>query len=549
MEKERNLNSIINDMLKMGILISGRKAINKEGLISFERLSNEEIKNLDESEIAYATRSMGRAIFSIADDGQIVNYKGVNSCLREDENIIQDLTNAKVLYIPILQENGRKSKSSLCFIVQVDKKGDMRIKGLSPLEDIEIEANINFKMQGKKIKLPKILSVIEIPNELSKKLGLPIKISGNYNEFKSDYRDRNEEIKENLNNVLGNKYKEDKPEGLRAETMEEYVQRLEVSELEKLQKFAEENNLTIKDFTDAVDESYQLGQRYGQGIRILENPFRIADLEYYTGENNIEAINLLMEFSKKIQNQELQQEQISIERLFARQMGENIANMMNTGWICENLMHRQDYSLAAEMCDDSYINFKETLEDIYKVHKDNEGAIKIMREQYIIRYFVQFHLIGSNIKVLKDAMKLTGKSETEIEEMVSEYVRSFAKNIDFEKVGEVLSITQEEVKEIFEKGVVKQRNNYVQKMSRQINCGGEIEENEQIIQAHENNTDFYNELSERLGIELEKSTFGLEEITSKFDRFGNRIDNLNNRTDNLDRTTSIRDMNKNRSID
>lgn len=535
--EEKDLDNIINDMLKKGILISGRKTINEEGIISFERVSNEEIESLDKSEIAYATQSMGRGIFSIADDGKIINYKGVNSCLRDDENIIQDLTNAKVLYIPILQENGEESKSSLCFVVQVDKKGDMRIKGLSPLEDIEIEADVNSKMQGKEIKLPKMLSVIEIPNELSKKLGLPIKIPGNYNEFESDYRDRSDEIKGNLNNALGDKYKEDKLEGLRAETMEEYVQRLEVSELEKLQKFAEENNLTIKDFTDAVDESYQLGQRYGQGIRILENPFRIADLEYYTGKNDVEAINLLMEFSKKLQGKELEQEQISIERLFARQMGENIANMMNTGWMCENLMHRQDYSLAAEMCDDSYINLKEILEDLYKIHKDNEWAIKAMREQYITRYFVQFHLIGSNIKVLKDAMKLIGKSEIEIEEMVSEYVRSFAKKIDFEKVGEVLSITKEEVKEIFEEGVVKQRDDYAQKMSRQINRGGEIEENEQIIQAHENNTDFYKELSERLKVELEKQV--------KKDRFGYEIENPDKKKE-VDRSTSIRDM-KNRS--
>ena len=47
---------------------------------------------------------------------------------------------------------------------------------------------------------------------------------------------------------------------------------------------------TFEKFISYVDSSYSLGQRYGQAIREIETPFRIADIEYYKDQKNIEVL-------------------------------------------------------------------------------------------------------------------------------------------------------------------------------------------------------------------------------------------------------------------
>lgn len=494
------MNKYIKEMIQKNIIFGG-KISNKNGFVMFERLSLEELEKLDESEIAFATQSMGRAVFTVNSNGKIRNYKGVDSHLDNKEISPIDLGGVKSVYVSNPGKSYSESTYPINLVIFIGKKVDVRIRGGSPLEDLEIEADINAKMQRMGIKLPKIVSVKEFPYELARSIGLPTKIKGSYEDFFSDYAEEDKERKENLRNVYGENYIEDKVKGLRPERISEYFERIGVFESEQFQEFAQENGVTIEAFADYVDKVYSLGQRYGQAERVLENPFRISDLEYYIKKGDVGAIQNIVAFSE-----ELQQGQVSMENAFARQMGINIAKLMNSGWMCENFVYRQDYTLAGEMCDDSYFDVMEHLKGIDDRNRDNEGKRKAIRRDVIRKYFSQFYLIGSNIKVLQDEMNLRGKTKEEINSVISEYVSGFAQNIDFDEISKKFSVEPEKVKEIFANLIGTPRD-YVKMMASESRKSGIIQD-EAILLAHSGNNEFYNELSTRLAEELhiERST-------------------------------------------
>lgn len=164
------------------------------------------------------------------------------------------------------------------------------------------------------------------------------------------------------------------PDGLRPEKTSEYFRRIGVIDSEEFKIFAEKNHFTVNDFIEYVDKSYSLGQRYGQAVRIMESPFRISDLEYYVENNDISAIQDIVEFTQETQGTE-----VAFENIFAKQMGTNIALMMNKGWMCENFVHRQDYSLTGEMCDDSYFSLIEKMKSAEKRIQQNNKKMEEIR--------------------------------------------------------------------------------------------------------------------------------------------------------------------------
>ena len=95
----------------------------------------------------------------------------------------------QIEYAP--RENGYKVSA----VFFNDKKPEIRINGTSPLEDIEIEGDINKRLAGLGVKVPEIKYIKEIPQNFSIKYGLPIKIDGNLDEFKSDYAVEDDERK------------------------------------------------------------------------------------------------------------------------------------------------------------------------------------------------------------------------------------------------------------------------------------------------------------------------------------------------------------------
>lgn len=367
------LNKYIKSMVEKGMIIGG-KISTIDGFVMFQRVPLEELEQLDETEIAFATQSMGRAIFQIDSNNKIRNIKGVDSHLDNKENALVQLSGSATMPITTDGKDYLESTHPINLMVQPGKKLDIRIRGTSPLEDIEIEADINAKMQHLGIKLPQIESVREYPYELSEQLGLPTKIIGSYDEFTSDYRKENNQRKKNLHTIYGERYEEDLPDGLRPEKTSEYFRRIGVIDSEEFKLFAEGNHFTVNDFIECVDKSYSMGQRYGQAVRIMESPFRISDLEYYVENNDIIAIQDIVEFT-----QEMQETEVAFENIFAKQMGTNIALMMNKGWMCENFVHRQDYSLVGEMCDDSYFSLIEKMKSADKRIQQNNKEMEEIR--------------------------------------------------------------------------------------------------------------------------------------------------------------------------
>ena len=387
------MNNNIKSMLTKKILFGG-KISTKNGFTMFERLPLEEIEKLDDSEIAYATGSMGRAIFQITPDNKIKNIKGVDSHLENDEIYMKQLVNANAVYIP----NEGKTYSESTFPVNMiifpgDGHADLRWRGASPLDDLEEEAEVNAKMQGTGVKLPQIVSIRKFDNDFAKSVGLPT------------------------------------------------------------------------------------GERFGQTERIIENPFRVSDLEYFTKIGDVDAINDIVFFTENLRIKSFMKGEtsfnVSFENSFAKQMGKNVASLMNSGWSYKELLHRQDFTLSAEMCDDMYFYLPEKLE-------------RSQNPKYKSLYFLQLFTLGSTIKVLQDEMKLRGKSEYEIESVADEYINSFTENIDFLKMGRTLSRDAKLLKDLYIDEIEK-TDSFVERIISESGYNPK----EEIAQVNEGNEAFY----------------------------------------------------------
>lgn len=493
------MNKHIKSMIEKGILFGG-KISDIDGFLIFTRLAIEELEKLDETGIAFATGSMGRAIFQMNKDGSIKNIKGVDSHLENDEIITKQLAGAdasSALNPKVKEGSYREITYPINLVKFVDESLDVRIRGASPLEDLEEEAEKNLRMQREGIKLPQIDRVREMPVEVCEQLGLPIKVKGSYDDFGNvSYRWKNDQRKAFLHETLGEDYVEDLPSGLRAESLREYFIRTGLMELEEFRTFAEQKGKNVSDFVQAVDESYELGQRYGQTLRKIESPFRISDLEYYVKNGDIETVQDIVAFSNELFGKEM-----PFEIVFARQMGTNVARMMNSGWKYNNFMHRQDFSLAGEMCDDAYDNVKEHLEHLEHLDR-NSGKEKAITEFERRQYYLQIYTIASTIKVLQDEMKLRGKSKEETDKLLEDFVKSFSQNIDFQKVGEIFEDSKEQVEQFFTM-LTAAGNDYAYAMAEELQKPNEPKKyNEQVLQGHKNFSEFYDEFSRKLAEEL-----------------------------------------------
>ena len=260
----------IQKLIDTGTIICGR-IIEENGIIRFERIEPSQIENIPENERGFATASMGRAIFTIDKDGSIHNFKGVDSHLSTSELGPMDLVNAKSIeYAP--RTDGYKVSA----VVFNDKKPEIRINGTSPLEDIEIEGDINKRLAEMGIKVPTIRYIREIPQDFSMKYGLPIKVEGSLDEFKSDYAVEDDKRKKRLEEIYGSDYSQSLGENQRPESMREYLQRIGFLSSPKVQADIESLGYSMQDFIEAVDSSYSRGQRYGQAERTCGNGSEIV---------------------------------------------------------------------------------------------------------------------------------------------------------------------------------------------------------------------------------------------------------------------------------
>jgi hypothetical protein len=483
------MNKYIKRLIELGAVVGG-KITNEYGFTTFERLQNEELEKIDEKDLGFATKAMGRAIFKIDENGKIINYKGVDSHLENDESASATLVGSSTLNISKDNQSYKDSTYPINFVIFQGKRPDIRIRGASPLEDLEIEAYINSRMQNNGIKLPQIKKVREFNQEFLKKYSLPIKIDGSFEEFSSDYTEENHKMKEYLKQNYGENYVEENSNGKRPEKLSEYFKRLKIDQNEDLVKLLENNNFSVDDFINSVDTSYSLGQRYGQTERIVENPFRIADIEYYTNKKDVETIENIIAFSEDIQKLDE-----PLENYIAKQMGKNLGYMMNSGWMCENYVHRQDYSLAGEMCDDSYVYLPDALE---KDKKYSVGKCSAMQKQHKKLYFYQMYAISSTVKVLEDEMKLRGKSAEEIKQVEQDFISSFTNNLDLDKVTEFVGVP---AKKVFT-ALVQTPTNYEKLIASRETKNG-IQLNEEILYAYKGDNAFFDSISAGVAEKLE----------------------------------------------
>ena len=487
------MNKYLKNLIESKAVVAGRVIIDN-GFIIFQREDDlENIENIPEEELGFATTAMGRAIFKVSKDGKIINYKGVDSHLDNTEASLMNLVSVEAACIPNLNKSYKDSIYPMNLVVFYGKRPDIRIRGASPFEDLEIEADINSRMQGNGIKLPTIREVKEFSEEFALKYGLPIKVEGNFGEFDSDCQQEDSERKSRLRDNPNLKYDEVVIPGKRPETLGEYFKRTNIYTRLEFIDFAENNGFKIEDFIEYVDKTYSLGQRYGQTERHLENPFRISDIEYYTKVGDIETLENIISFSESVQSSNE-----PMENFFAKQMGKNIANMLNSGWMCENFSHRQDYTLAGEMCDDSYFFLPDRLK---QVESYSDGKRQAIKKDLKSKYFYQIYALSSTIKVLEDEMSLRGKSEEEIQSVFDDFINEFSENLNLQQITNVVGVDANLAFEI----LVKKPTNYKNKLAEKVRREGIVYDDE-ILHSHEGNNAFFNKVSmgiaNSLGIEI-----------------------------------------------
>ena len=275
---------VLKDLIIDGVIYCGRK-VNEDRVIRFERLQLEDFEKIPENERAYATSSMGRAIFTIDKSGKIHNIKGVDSHLMPSEISVVDLVSADCI-----EFNQGEDKYKVSAIVFNKENPEIRINGTSRLKDLEIEADINYKLKQMGLKVPEIIKIKEFSQNYSVKYGLPVKVNGSMDDFISSFSEEDEQRKDRIRKIFGDRYREDMKPGQRPETMREFLERIKFLESKEAEEMLPSLGYTAEEFYNSIDESFYSGQRFGQTERILGNPFRISDLEIYLKKNNINKL-------------------------------------------------------------------------------------------------------------------------------------------------------------------------------------------------------------------------------------------------------------------
>lgn len=510
------MNLEIKRLIETGTIICGRIII-EDGIIRFERVEPSQIDSIPEEERGFATASMGRAIFTIDKDGSIHNFKGVDSHLSTSEIGLMDLMNAKSIeYVP------RAEGYKVSAVVFNDKKPEIRINGTSPLEDIEIEGDINKKLAEMGIKVPTIRYIREIPQDFSMKYGLPIKVEGSLDEFESDYAVEDEERKKRLGEIYGSKYTQELGANQRPESMREYLERIGLFSSPEVQADIESLGYTMQDFIEAVDRSYSRGQRYGQAERIMGSPFRISDLETCIANGNKEQLQAIMDFSEMQNN--------NFAKQLAEVYGKNIANLMNHGWECENLGHRQDFSLTGEFCDDAYFDISERQEEMKEKCKAEPYKADALMNEIRRKYTGQVMHIASCVRVVQNAMKVTGKSKKEIDDTLETFVESFTNNLDLQKIGQVFQIDENFIEETL-MSEFRAGQNWTEKMAAQDRREGLVMD-EAIYNSHIGNEEFYAEVSEMISRKIKEREATKEKDEPKKNKLFDFISGIINKIKN-----------------
>ena len=268
--------------------------------------------------------------------------------------------------------------------------------------------------------------------------------------------------------------------------MREYLQRIGFLSSPEVQANIESLGYSMQDFIENVDRSYSRGQRYGQAERVMESPFRISDLETCIANGNKKQLQAIMNFSE-MQNSNFTEQ-------LAEVFGRNIAILMSNGWECENLIHRQDFSLTGEFCDDAYFDIFEKQAEMKEKYKLEPYKSDALMEEIKQKYTGQVMHIASCIKVVQNAMLITGKSQEQVDSILEKFVESFTNNLDLQKIGQLFQIDENAIEETL-MSEFRTGQNWTEKMAGQDRKEWLVMD-EAIYNSHIGNENFYDKVSE-----------------------------------------------------
>ncbi len=169
MKKLVNSKAIIPGIIKE---VDGAKVYEP---ISIE-LYNEMMQKGEVEEIAYNTLSMGRGIFTVGEEGEIINYKGVDSNLEDKDNIATGKIEATIYNISEILKNERQIHG-ITVTLFPNQLPEIRVRGASQLQNLVNEKQKLDEAQQKNkkdlIKFPKITEVKPFSSEFCDRMGLP----------------------------------------------------------------------------------------------------------------------------------------------------------------------------------------------------------------------------------------------------------------------------------------------------------------------------------------------------------------------------------------
>ncbi len=378
----------LKKLVETGVLIPGIYAGNV-GSMRYTPLTQEEYLNRINKGciqgLSYNTKTMGRGIFTINDNGRIINFKGVDSQLRNEDSIAvqstegrienvndQDSYGINVIYFIDRNNKNPNGKLRLEFrtkgasqyqnlLVEKLKRDDIRrrdTKGLIKLPDFDMPKPLSSEM-CEEFSLPR---VIEITDEFL--AGIE---PGSY----ADYC-LTELEKQNIGITHRN------------QLWQEYFQEFYPEKLQDTEFLS-----TIQ----KEDQTYGLGAIFAQTTRKLDNPFRIMELNEYIKNGDIEAVRAIMEYSSAKCDGDLLED-------YSKIAAKNVAGFMNLNLAINNFEHRQDYPLSGEICDDAYDDVSDSIRSINPQPIDHLNRLK---------FYNQIYLFATNMKVIEDAYTMLGK--------------------------------------------------------------------------------------------------------------------------------------------
>ncbi|MGN1299499.1 MAG: hypothetical protein ACI4UE_05930 [Candidatus Scatovivens sp.] len=424
--------SIIEQHKKMKKLVDSNTIVpgtfrEENGVKVYMPISQEQYNKILESgnfeNLAYNTYSMGRGIFTLGSNGEIINFKGVDSRLNDVDNIAIGKVNAQVYDVSRLLGYNEHPYTITVTVFQ-NQASEIRVRGASQLQNLINEKQkleeTQAKDKDKIIKFPKIIEIKAFSAEFCKSARLPSaeKIT---EDFITQLREEDYIERKKTGGNFGNyaytclKYMQDigMPVDVKNQKWEEFFLGLSEEDYDKIKD--------IPDLEAAIrkqDEEYELGATFGQTTRILENPFRIMDLAHVIDNGRIDSIQAILDYTSEKYDKDY-------IVLYAETMGKNLAGFMNLGLAYNNWAHRQDFSLSGEMCDDAYDDINKSIIYSKNISENDKHYKYIMKD--ISLYYNQIYLFASNMKVIQDAYEMTGRKIPE--DYQDRFIEAFIENL------------------------------------------------------------------------------------------------------------------------